>query len=132
MSNMFVDDTLLETGRLNPHGRFVHLYINGTYWGMYHLRERWDGAMHSSYLGGSREDYESINGNWNVGGWADPGVPYDGTGAIWEKVKSLRGSYTAVRNWMDVPEYVDYMLVWMFGGAEDEYRCVGPTVPGTG
>src|SRR5206468_2322157 len=54
MSNIFTDDTLLEMGRLNPHGRFVHLYFNGAYWGLYHLRERWDAAMHQSYLGGAR------------------------------------------------------------------------------
>ena len=117
LSNILTDDTLLEMGRLNPHGRFVHLYFNGTYWGLYHLRERWDAAMHQSYLGGGRTNYESINGNWNVGGWADPGSPYDGDGSVWEKTKSLRDNYTAVRPWLDVPQYVDYMLMWMFGGA---------------
>ncbi|MEN9675708.1 MAG: hypothetical protein RIS76_1604, partial [Verrucomicrobiota bacterium] len=132
MSNAFTDDTLLEMGRLNPHGRFVHLYLNGVYWGMYHLRERWGAAMHQSYLGGSRTNYESINGNWNVGGWADPGTPYDGDGSTWAKIKSLRNRYEQVRPWLDVPQYVDYMVMWMFGGSEDEYRCVGPTVPGSG
>ena len=34
MSNIFTDDTLLEMGQLNPHGRFVHLYFNGAYWGL--------------------------------------------------------------------------------------------------
>ena len=33
---------------------------------------------------------------------------------------------------LDVPNYIDYMLMWMFGGAEDEYRAVGPNVPGSG
>jgi hypothetical protein len=132
LSNAFVDDTLLEAGHLNPHGRFVHLYLNGTYWGLYHLRERWGAAMHARYLGGSRSQYESINGNWNVGGWPDPGVPYDGDGSTWTRVKSLRSQYTEVRPWLDVPEYIDFMVTWMFGGAEDEYRCVGPTLPGSG
>jgi len=72
LSNPVTDDTLLEMGDLNPHGRFVHLYLNGQYWGVYHLRERCGASMHSRYLGGSKDDYESINGNWNVGGWADP------------------------------------------------------------
>ena len=26
------------------------------------------GAMLAEYLGGRKEDYEAINGNWNVGG----------------------------------------------------------------
>ena len=132
LSNPVTDDTLLEMGQLNPHGRFVHLYINGIYWGVYHLRERWGASMHASYLGGDKNDYESINGNWNVGGWADPGTPYDGDGTVWKRIKSLRGSYREVRGWLDVPQYIDYMLMWMFGGSEDEYRAVGPTVLGSG
>ncbi len=132
LSNIFADDTLREAGHLSPHGRFVHLYLNGTYWGLYHLRERWGAAMHARYLGGSRSNYESINGNWNVGGWPDPGVPYDGDGSTWATAKALRQSYREIRTWVDVPQYVDFMLTWMFGGAEDEYRCVGPNVPGSG
>lgn len=132
LSNPFVDDTLLEMGHLNPHGRFVHLILNGTYWGVYHLRERWGADMHQSYLGGEREDYESINGNWNVGGWADPGVPYDGDGSTWTALKGVRQDYLKARTWLDVPQFVDFMTMWMFGGAEDEWRCVGPSRPGDG
>ena len=49
ISNIFADDSMLEMGQLNPHGRFVHLYINGTYWGVFHLRERWGAGMHHRY-----------------------------------------------------------------------------------
>lgn len=132
MSNIFTDDTMLEMGRLNPHGRFVHLYLNGAYRGLYHLRERWGAAMHQSYLGGAKTNYESINGNWNVGGWADPGSPYDGDGSVWEHIKQVRGNYENVKLWLDVPEYIDFMMMWMFGGAEDEYRATGPNVSGSG
>ncbi|MBM3846071.1 MAG: hypothetical protein FJ405_07290 [Verrucomicrobia bacterium] len=132
MSNIFADDTLLDMGRLAPHGRFVHMYLNGVYWGVFHLRERWGASMHSSYLGGRPEDFESINGNWNVGGWADPGTPYDGDGTVWTRAKSLRSQYDQLRDWVDIPDYIDYMLLWMYGGSEDEYRCVGPVFPGSG
>ena len=132
MSNVFTDDTLLDMGQLNPHGRFAHLYLNGVYWGLFHVRERWAAGMHQSYLGGTKEDYESINGNWNVGGWAEPGSPYDGDGSAWARIKSLRNNYAAVKPYLDVPQYVDYMLTYMFGGCESEYRCVGPTGPGSG
>jgi hypothetical protein len=132
MANVFTDDTLLEMGQLNPHGRFVHLYLNGTYWGLYHLRERWGASMHESYLGGARTNYESINGNWNVGGWAEPGTAYDGDGSTWTAIKQQRSNYKSVQALLDVPQYTDYMLMCLFGGAEDEYRCVGPNVPGSG
>jgi len=132
MSNPFVDTTLREMGHLNPHGRFVHFYINGTYWGLFHLRERWGADMHAAYLGASPNEYESINGNWNVGGWADPGTAYDGDGSTWSKIKSLRSNYNQIKTWLDVGQYIDFMLVWMFGGAEDEYRCVGTSQAGNG
>ena len=132
MSNRFTDDTMLDMGNLNPHGRFVHLYLNGTYWGQYHLRERWSADMLAQYLGGEKEDYEAINGNWNVGGWPDPGVPFDGDGSAWERIKSLRSDFEAVSPYLDVQHYVDYMLMFMYGNSEDEYRCVGPTGPGSG
>ncbi len=132
MSNIFTDGTLLDMGNLAPHSRFVHLYLNGTYWGLYHLRERWSAQQQSAYLGGSSSDYESINGNWNVGGWADPGTVYDGDGSVWTQVKSLRANYASVRSYLDVKDYIDYMLLFMFGNSEDEYRCVAPKQIGSG
>ncbi|MDA7892519.1 CotH kinase family protein, partial [Akkermansiaceae bacterium] len=90
MSNRFTDDTMLDMGNINPHGRFMHLYINGKYWGVFHLRERWNADHLTEYLGGPKEGYEAINGNWNVGGWADSvAPPYDGDGSAWERIKTL-------------------------------------------
>src|SRR4029079_6842973 len=111
MSNIFTDGTLLDMGELAPHSRFVHMYLNGTYWGMFQLRERWSADQQTSYLGGPSSEYESINGNLNVGGWAEPGSPYDGDGSSWERVKSLRANYTGARPYLDVQDYIDYMLL---------------------
>ncbi|HEX2746646.1 MAG TPA: chitobiase/beta-hexosaminidase C-terminal domain-containing protein, partial [Verrucomicrobiales bacterium] len=135
MSNIFTDQAMMEMGNLSPHGRFVHVYLNGTYWGLYHMRERWNAAMHASYLGGQTEDYEAINGNYNVGGWATPGQPFDGDGAAWEYAKSRRTNYAELRGLIDVGNYSDYMITWMFGNAEDEWRGVSPNRlvgPGSG
>ena len=132
MSNLFTDQVMLELGHVSPHGRMVHLYINGVYWGVYHLRERWNAAMMADYLGGTKEDYEAINGNYNVGGWPTPGVPYDGTGAGWEQAKLKRTDYQGIRPLVDVTNYVDYMITWMFGNSEDEYRTAGMPGPGSG
>lgn len=138
MSNRFTDDTMLDMGNINPHGRFMHLYINGRYWGVYHVRERWSASTLKEYLGGPKDKYEAINGNWNVGGWADPvAPPYDGDGSAWERIKTLGLSsspdnYDDLIPYLDMPHYIDYMIMWMFGNAEDEYRCVGPAEVGSG
>ncbi len=128
MANLFTDEVMAEMGHISPHGRMVHVYINGTYWGVYHLRERWGAAMHADYLGGPKDGYESINGNYNVGGWADPASPYDGDGSVWQTVKTRRPAFTNLRSMVDVPNLVDFMIMWMFGNSEDEWRCTGPAV----
>ncbi|MHC4207915.1 MAG: chitobiase/beta-hexosaminidase C-terminal domain-containing protein, partial [Planctomycetota bacterium] len=42
----------LETGQASPHGTFVHLYVNGLYWGLYHPTERPMASFCSNYYGG--------------------------------------------------------------------------------
>lgn len=37
------------TGHVAPHGMFVHLYVNGLYWGLYNPVERPDASFSASY-----------------------------------------------------------------------------------
>jgi hypothetical protein len=132
LSNRFTDNTMLEMGHLNPHGRFVHLFINGVYWGQYHLRERWSAAMAADYFGGEKSDYEAINGNANVGGWA-PGLPADGDGRGWQTIKQLAAGpnpWQTLPRRVDLANYIDYMLLYMSGDAENEYRNINQTFNG--
>ncbi|MEZ5330307.1 MAG: lamin tail domain-containing protein [Verrucomicrobiales bacterium] len=136
LANRFADDTMLAMGHLAPHGRFVHLYLNGAYWGQYHLRERWGAGMLSGYFGGKKEDYEAINGNLNVGGWANTTADdaYDGDGSTWEKLKALAlspdaSNYEAVKPYLNVTQFIDYMLLDIFGNSEAEFRAAGVAGP---
>ena len=132
MSARFMDDTLLDMGNINPHGRFIHVYVNGVYWGMYHLRERMNADMMATYLGGKKEDYEAVAGNrGSVNGFAT-GTPYDGDGSAWNNVKSLRNTYVGVSPYLDVAAFIDYMLLWFCGNSEAEFRAAGPLTPGSG
>src|SRR5690606_26641058 len=109
LSNRFTDDTLIEMGHAAPHGRFVHLYINGSYWGQYHLRERWNDAFGAAYHGGEEDDYEAINGN-NEGDNFLLGEPYDGTGEFWQETLALANSATpfaALQSHVDLANYID-------------------------
>ena len=138
LSNRFVDDTLLEAGHAVPHGRFVHIYNNGVYWGQYHMRERWDADFLSQYYGGEEDDYEAVNGNINNGnptpnGWA-LGEVYDGSGEAWTNITQLAdqdgsgnptGGYQELKEAVNLPQYLDYLLVWMAGRAENEFRAGG-------
>ena len=138
LSNRFVDDTLMDAGHVVPHGRFVHIYNNGVYWGQYHMRERWDADFLSQYYGGEEDDYEAVNGNINNGnstpnGWA-LGEVYDGSGEAWANITELAdqdgsgnptGGYQELKEVVNLPQYLDYTLVWMAGRAENEYRSGG-------
>ncbi len=132
MSARFSEDTLLEMGSLNPHGRYVHVYFNGIYWGQYHARERLTDAFLADYLGGQTEDYVNVRGNDNAGSGFVPGTPDPVHREPWETVQWQRGSYENVRKWLDVPHLIDFMLMWNFGNAESEYRAAGPIRPGSG
>lgn len=138
MSNRFTDDTMLDMGNINPHGRFMHLYLNGKYWGVFHLRERWSADLITSYLGGPKDAHEAINGNWNVGGWADSvAPPYDGDGSAWERIKNLAltsspQNFDDLAPYLDTKHYIDYMIMFMFGNSEAEYRTAGPAGIGSG
>jgi hypothetical protein len=132
MSGRFIEDSTLAMGSLNPHGRFAHVFINGAYWGMYDMRERLDDAFLSEYLGGAKEDYVNVRGNDNVGSAFVPGTPEPPNRDLWENVRANRSSYLAIKDKVDVPHLIDFMLIWFFGNNENEFRCAGPILPGTG
>ncbi len=132
MAGRFVEDSMLDMGSLNPHGRFVHIYLNGQYWGQYDCRESMDDTFMADYLGGARADYSVVRGNDNVGDDFSLGAPEPPVIAPWERVLSLRSSYNAVRPYLDVPHLIDFMVLWNYGNCESEYRSAGTVNAGTG
>ncbi|MHB9006465.1 MAG: lamin tail domain-containing protein [Limisphaerales bacterium] len=133
MAGPFVADTLLDMGAVVPHSRFVHLYLNGAYWGQYDARESFGEHFLADYLGGSPKDYVSVRGNDNVGDTFTVGTPDPPHVESWERVLSLRNSFTEVRPHLDVASLIDFMLMWFYGDCESEYRAGGPWgVAGTG
>ena len=132
MANRFVEDTMLDMGSLNPHGRFVHVYINGVYWGQYNAHERLEDSFLADYLGGKTDDYVNVRGNDNAGDNFIIGTPEPPNRASWEYVRANRNSYAAIKDRVDVSQLIDFMLVWYYGDCESEYRCAGSIEPGSG
>ena len=130
MSNRFTDDSMLDMGNLAPHGRFVHVYLNGSYWGQYHLRERWNADMASSYLGGPKADYDAVNLN---DGFRNDEKVYDGDGVFWNEAKDLASGsnpWANNNNNIDVANLIDFMLLWVSGDSESEVRLLGSRAQG--
>ena len=70
-------------GHLSGHGRYVHLYLNGLYWGIYNPTERIDREFGVSYLGGDDADYDVIKDKTEV---------IDGNISAWNRMMSLANS----------------------------------------
>ena len=63
--NVFVTDIFSRQnqqalGQPSTHSSWVHLYLNGQYWGLYQTQERVDADFAESYFGGDADDYDVI------------------------------------------------------------------------
>ena len=132
MAGRFVEDSMLDMGSLNPHGRFVHVYLNGVYWGEYDCRELLVEHFMADYLGGTEKDYVVARGNDNTSDDFVLGAPEPPNLLPWERVRSLRSSYHSVRPYLDVSHLMDFMLLWNYGNCESEFRSCGTINAGSG
>jgi hypothetical protein len=108
--DQFVADLQNTLGGLAPHGRFVHLYLNGLYWGLYQMHERPDAAFAASYQGGDKLDYDAFK--------HDSTDVVDGTSASYTTMWGIinagltsNASYEQVQQYVDVTDLINYLLV---------------------
>ena len=47
-------------GHLHTRSKYVHVFLNGRYWGLYYTEERTSNQFASQYLGGEESDYDVI------------------------------------------------------------------------
>ena len=57
---VFSRDCQRDLGQPYNRSRYVHLFLNGVYWGLYQTEERVDGSYAESYCGGDEDDYDVI------------------------------------------------------------------------
>jgi hypothetical protein len=133
----FVRRSQLMSGNLSPHGTYMHLYINGLYWGLYNPSERVDGQFAANYFGGDKEDYDVLNagdlGNegisavagsldaWNqlvelAGDVSEARTQQEKT-AAYLRLQGLNPDGTANPQWesyLDVNNYIDYLITQVY------------------
>ena len=113
-------DTEIAMGRLAARGRFVHLCLNGLYWGVYNLMDRPDDEFLAHQLGGKADDYVTLRTRVGV-------LETDQNGErVWEKLFRLAGRdltqqqhYAALEERLDIVNLIDYSLVNLYAGGED-------------
>ncbi|MDB6069030.1 MAG: hypothetical protein JWL81_201, partial [Verrucomicrobiales bacterium] len=65
-------DTQLAMNHPATRGRFVHMYLNGIYWGLYQIQERAEADFAASYKGGTDDDYDVVKVDTNAGYTTNP------------------------------------------------------------
>lgn len=116
-------------GMVASHGSFVHLYLNGRYWGLYNPIERPDAVFSASYHGGDENNWDALNqdsapdGNydaWNrlmatiAPDWSD--------NAVYQRVQGNNPDGTrnpAYEVLLDVGNMIDYMILNFYIGNGD-------------
>jgi len=70
LNDRWAAETQAAMGRPSPSHQWVHLFLNGFYWGLYDLSECPDEHFASSHFGGKDADYDVFNGNeLHSGSW---------------------------------------------------------------
>jgi hypothetical protein len=121
----FLRDTQLEMGGLASRGRYVHLYINGLYWGIYDLHEVPNKFFYQSHRGGTAVDWDVLEHS-NADTPAFSAV--DGTGEVMNQLLTLANDpysfarsdiYAQATQWIDPANFADYLIVQMWGSQHD-------------
>lgn len=111
-------DTQLAMGGYGCHGRPVHLYLNGLYWGLYWLHERPDDSFAASYLGGEKDDYDVIKHDYGnvVSGSNEDYIAMFNISATWP---SHVTAFENLKAKLDVADFIDYLIANFYLGNGD-------------
>jgi Ca2+-binding RTX toxin-like protein len=113
----YVRDTQIAMTGQGTHGMFVHLYLNGIYWGLYNLAERPDDGYGQAYFKSNKDDYFSIS---------DGGVK-SGDATRWnymldtlsQQDMSVSANYAEMEKYLNVKQFADYLIGQWFNGVSD-------------
>jgi hypothetical protein len=108
--DFWMKESLCDMGQPSSYGNFVHLYVNGLYFGLFNLTETVDDAFCAEHFGGQRDD-------WNVN--KDFATPDASWNAIMATDVSTTAGYTQALNYIDIENFADYILLHFYGDAED-------------
>lgn len=128
-----VADLANLAGAEAPHGRWVHLYINGMYWGVYNAHEKPTDSFAEEYYGGDKDDYLVVKGFDGIGlshgGAQDKYIQADGGLAsqtayqnLLEEVNdnlSSASQYQEVEQLLDIDSFINYIIVTYYAGNYD-------------
>jgi hypothetical protein len=125
----FAMETARAMGMVAPHTRFVHLYLNGVYWGLYNPVERPDAAFSATYHGGDKDSWDAVNQDSVTNGTYDA---WNRLMALLNQGVSSTQAFQRIQgnnpdgtrnpeyeNLIDVENMIDYMILNFYVGNTD-------------
>ena len=110
-------DSQIAMSGYGPHGNFVHLYINGIYWGLYNPVERPDNFFSSAYFGGADEDWFAINHDGIISG---NDTRYEHlTKDLVNNDMTNPSNYSEIQEYLDLDNFIDDLILHWYGSVTD-------------
>ena len=138
LREVFSRDTQRDMKQPYTRSRYYHLYINGTYWGLYQTQERAEASFAESYFGGDKDDYDVIKVEMGEYFEKYSIEATDGTLDKWRELWNITQSgiddetYFRLQGmnldetvnpnfekYLDVDNLIDYMLLTFYAGDFD-------------
>ena len=111
-----------KIGHTSVNALYVHLFLNGMYWGLYNIAERVDGQFGKDHLGGKKSDIDVIKIEEDGGNHIEAA---EGTLDAWEEMLETAvdaadaQSYAKLDTLLDIDDFIDYMLINQYAGNTD-------------
>lgn len=113
LTDAFSRKLQLDMDQVSGHDKYVHVYLNGLYWGVFDLTEKFNNDFMEAYFGGDDTDYDVINDD----------VTVDGTNTMYNTMKTaaLANNYDKLvsEKLLDCNNFIDYMLMNYYIGNSD-------------
>lgn len=130
LRDVWMKDTQQALGWPCGHSRYVHLFLNGLYWGQYNLAERTEATWLSENFGGQPEDHDIIKDfgeveSGNRAAWdamialAAAGL---GSDAAYWRLQGCRADGTrdpSLPVHLEIDSLIDYLILHIYSGAID-------------
>ena len=119
LQDSFAKDTQGAMGQPTAGSTFVHLFLNGTYWGLYNPTERPDGSFGEDHFGGDDTDYDAVSRRFSVEVQSGTKTHWDEMITFSNNLLDTQAEYEGLHDFMDVDNLIDYMLVHQFMQTRD-------------
>nr|AHF26058.1 putative secreted protein [uncultured bacterium Contigcl_1748] len=111
-----------KLGRTSVNALYVHLFLNGMYWGLYNIAERVDNQFGKNHLGGKKSDYDVVKVEEDGGNHLEAS---EGDLEAWNLMVETANKasdpscYQQLDSLLDIDAMIDYMLINQYGGNTD-------------